>query len=237
MQILYTIIVAIALVILLRAGFYFLKLATRKKRYYPHVFRIYPFVEVIAWTAFIFWAVYIHFSALIIYPVLSGSLAVIFILVVSWFVLRDFVSGAVLRADNGFYPGIQIQTDSFSGTIVSLGYVSVEIVTSGGERIKVPYSSLAGKHITRVQEQGQGKNQYVKLKIPQKYGAQNIQQELRKQTLELPWIVAGKDIKIELTPEGDNYIAEVAFQAVKDDMLPKTEELLKKFADSNFPEK
>ncbi|TVQ89299.1 MAG: mechanosensitive ion channel family protein [Bacteroidetes bacterium] len=237
MQILYTIIVAIALAIFLRAGFYFLKLAARKKFYYPYIFRFYPWLEVLVWTAFIFWAVYIHFSALVIYPVLSGSLAVIFILVVSWFVLRDFISGAVLRADHGFYPGNRIKTDSFAGTIVSLGYVSVEILTSGGERIKVPYSNLTGKQITRIEEQGQEKNQNVKLKIPQKYGAQNIQQMLRKQILELPWIVAGKEIKIELAPEEDKYIADITFQSVKDDMLPKTEELLKKFANSNFPEK
>ncbi|MFN2394602.1 MAG: hypothetical protein ABR597_02830, partial [Bacteroidales bacterium] len=98
MEIVYTIIVAIALFVLLRAGRYFINLATRNNRYHDYFLRIFPWVEVILWFAFIFWTLTLFFGGTSLYPVVSGSMAVAFVLLFSWFVLRDFFSGAVIRA-------------------------------------------------------------------------------------------------------------------------------------------
>jgi small-conductance mechanosensitive channel len=234
MEIINTIIVAIALIVLLRGGRYFLNLAARNKRYHSYVLRIFPWIEVILWFIFIFWTITLHFENTRIYPVLSGGLVVIFLLLFGWFVLRDFFAGAVIRAGQELEQGIFIKADTFSGTIISLGYIAMEIRTGDGEKLIVPYSRLAGKQITKMAQHGRGKNQTIKLEIHQKHGAQNIQQSLKRKVLELPWVIAGEEIKVSLLPFDNCYVAEISFQSMKEDMLPATEEILRDFATQEF---
>ncbi len=234
MEIINTLIVAIALIVLLRGGRYFLNLAARDKRYHSYVLRIFPWVEVILWFAFIFWTISLHFGNTGIYSVLSGSMALAFVLLFGWFVLRDFFSGAVIRGSQELEPGMFIKTDTFSGSVISLGYLAMEVRAGDGEKLIVPYSRLAGKQITKMAAHGRGKNQNIKLEIYQKHGAQNIQQSIKRKVLELPWIIAGEEIKVSLMPFDDRYVAEVSFQSMKEDMLPATEEVLREFVSKEF---
>jgi small-conductance mechanosensitive channel len=235
MEIVYTIVVAIALFVLLRAGRYFLGLATRNNRYHNYFLRIFPWLEVILWFVFIFWTLTMFFGGTSLYPVISGSMAVAFVLLFSWFVLRDFFSGAVIRASQALEPGIFIKSDVFSGTIISLGYVSMVIRSVEGERIIIPYSRFAGKHISRMESREKGKSQIIKMEINQKQGAQNIQKYIKRKILELPWVIAGEEIKVKLMPQDDYYIAEISFQSMKEDMLTVTEEILREYARNEFP--
>ncbi len=234
MEIIYTLIVAIALIVLLRGGRYFLNLTTRNKQYHVYVLRAFPWVEVIIWFSFIFWTISLHFGHTGIYPVLSGSAAVAFVLLFGWFVLRDFFAGAVVRASQELEPGMFIQTDTLSGAIISLGYLNMELRAGDGEKLIVPYSRISGKQITKMAKHGRGKNQSIKLEIQQKHGAQNIQQSLKRKVLELPWVIAGEEIKISLIPVDNCYVAEIFFQSMKEDMLPSTEEILRDFVSQKF---
>lgn len=234
MEIIVTIIVGIALIFLLRGGRYFLNLATSNKNYHSYVLRVFPWVEVILWFVFIFWAITVHFGNTGIYRVLSGSMAIAFVLLFGWFVLRDFFAGAVLRAGQELEPGMFIKTENFSGSIISLGYITMEIRAGDGEKLIVPYSRLSGKQITKMAANGRGKSQAIKLEIHQKHGARNIQKSLKRKVLELPWIIAGEEIKISLIPFDDCYVAEVSFQSMKEDMLPATEEVLREFVRKEF---
>lgn len=234
MEIINTIIVAIALIVLLRGGRYFLNLVTRNKQYHSYVLRIFPWVEVILWFIFIFWTISLHFANTGIYPLLSGSMALAFVLLFGWFVLRDFFSGAVMRSGQELEPGMFIKTDTISGTIISLGYIAMELRAGDGEKLIVPYSRLAGKQITKMAAHGRGKNQTIKLEIHRKHGARNIQKSLKRKVLELPWIIAGEEIKVSLMPFDDRYVAEISFQSMKEDMFPATEEVLREFVFKEF---
>jgi small-conductance mechanosensitive channel len=234
MEIITTIIVAFALILLLRGGRYFLNLAARNKQYHTYVLRVFPWVEVIVWFIFIFWTISAHFSGTAIYTALSGSMAVAFVVLFGWFVLRDFFAGAVIRASQELEPGMFVKTDTFSGTVISLGYITMEIRAGDGEKLIVPYSRIAGKQITKMAGHGRGKNQTIKLEILQKHGARNIQESLKRKVLELPWVIAGEEIKVSLMPFNDCYVAEVSFQSMKEDMLPATEEVLREFVRQEF---
>ncbi len=227
MKVLIIILMALALVLLLRGMYYFLTLLTRKKNAHTLTLKLFPWVEVLIWTAFLFWSISYLFFGTMVYQTVIVSLIIIFVMLAGWFIIRDFVSGAVMRSDHTLERGVSIKTEKYAGKISSLGIVSLELITAEGEKLRIPYSKIAGEVISRHSEDVTGKNQVVTVRIPQQLGAENIDMHLRKKLLEMPWIIAEGDIKIHLTPREDHYDTEIRFTSIKEDMFAKTEELIR----------
>lgn len=234
MKLLYTVILAIALMVLLRGANYFLTLATRKKKIREYTLRVFPWIEVALWASYVFWVIHYWFYDSASYAVLSSTVAIVFILLVSWYVLRDILAGAVLRSDHSLETGLQIKTDILSGTISYLGFLSMEITTPEGERITVPYSRFNGQSITKKAAKGQGRNQSFKIVIPQHHGALNIEKRLKQKILELPWVIAEGEIKINMKTQEENYVTEISFYSIKEEMLNQTEEIIRKYVSETF---
>ncbi|TVQ15037.1 MAG: mechanosensitive ion channel family protein [Bacteroidetes bacterium] len=234
MKVLYTVIFAIALIVLLRGANYFLTLITHQKNMRTYVLRIFPWIEVVLWTVYVFWAIHYWFHDLAGYMLISATIAIVLILLMGWYVFRDIISGAVLRSDNNLEPGLKITTDNLSGTITSLGFISLEITSADGERVNVPYSKITGQSIAKRAAKGQGKSQSFKIHIPRRYGALNIEKRLKRKILELPWVIAEGDIKISMKIMGEVYETEISFYTIKEEMLNQTEEIIRDFANDAF---
>lgn len=234
MRLVYTVILALALVVLLRGANYFLSLATGKKKLREYTLRIFPWLEVALWVSYVFWVIHYWFYGSPGYVLVWATIAIVFIVLVSWYVLRDIIAGVVLRSDNSLEPGLQIKTDTLAGTISNLGFLSIEISTPEGERITVPYSKFTGQSITKKAAKGQGRSQSFKINIPQHYGALNIEKRLKRKILELPWVIAEGEIKINMKTLEENYITEISFYSIKDEMLNQTEEIMSKYVNETF---
>jgi hypothetical protein len=235
MSILYTLITGVALMVLLRAGWYFLRLSTINKSYYGYVARYFPFIEIAIWSAYIFWAVDLLFSETAVYLLLVSLMVAILVVSLGWFVIRDLFAGMVIKAELSLNPGLYIKTGIANGTIVSLGFISMEIQTITGELVKIPYTQLRKHPIWRQAEKGHGKTQSVQLKIPQIHGKSNIQHSLQKKLLEMPWVIAGSEIKITVVQNEECMDVEISFESANEDMLMQTEEILNNHVKENFP--
>lgn len=235
MKILYTLLIGLAFGVLWRTVWYFIKLRMQNNKYYPYILRVLPVLELMLIVAYVFWIVRLFFSMAVIYPVILGTMAVILILWFSWFVFRDVLAGTVIKAEFAFKPGLFIKTHLASGTIKSIGYTSIELQTGGGELVKIPYSVLRNHPIWRQEDREQGKPHTLIVRIPSKHGAQNIQRLLKRKLLELPWVLVDSEIQVSITTEGDCYMAEVSFQTVYQEMLPKTEEILSSYVKEELP--
>lgn len=197
--------------------------------------RIFPVFEMLLWISYVFWASHQLFNELDVYPILSGSITIVFITIFGWYLLRDFISGIILKAENAFEPGQTIKTTIVSGTIKKLGYRSIEIVSYEGETVKVPFSLLSNKHITKPAENGKWVGQVINLTIASKYQPDKTQDILRKRIIEMPWIVSASNIDIKLTRENDqNYLAQINVHSISPEMVLKTEENLKVFVREVF---
>jgi small-conductance mechanosensitive channel len=234
MNVIITLLVAIALLILLKSGWYLIKLATHKKTYYHYVLRIFPMVELGVWILFAFWMVETLFFHNTFYPFVVVTMAILLIIFIAWFVFRDLVAGTLLKASHAFEPGMFIQTADFSGTIREVGYTALELQTLNGELVKISWLKLSKQDISRHTEKGHGKSQVLRLIIPQQHDAQNIQQMLKTRLLEMPWVLAAADMSVSLSLDDDHYLAEITFHSLYDDMLPKTEELMREFVREAF---
>jgi small-conductance mechanosensitive channel len=197
--------------------------------------RIFPIYEMLLWISYVLWASNQLFNDLDFYPLLIGSIIVVFVALFGWYMLRDFVSGFILKAENAFEPGQTIKTPIVSGTIKKLGYRSIEIISYEGETVKVPFSLLSNKHITKPAENGRWVGQVIILIIASKFQPDKTQDMLRKRIIEMPWIITASKIDIKLKRENaENYLAEINVHTINPEMVLKTEENLKIFVREVF---
>lgn len=191
--------VAVALFLILRFVSTYFPVLTGKRKIRTVFLKIFPVVQMLTWMAFAFWAFEQLFLGMLAYPILTGSLIILMVGLFGWYFLRDFISGIILKSENAFETGQQIQTDEVSGTIRKLGYRSVEIATSEGEHVKIPYSLLTSQKIIKPAETGNWAEQLIHLKIASAFSPEKIQDMLKNRILEMPWIVSGESIKLKLT--------------------------------------
>lgn len=225
----YVLAVAFALVLLLRASAYFLTLLGAGKILQSYGLRIFPWIQVLSWIAFTLWAADYLFFATTMHSVLLISLGVVFVAAAAWYILRDFFAGAVLRSDQVLQQGAHIQSGSFQGVVVRMGFLSLELKTDAGDRVRLPYSKLSEQIITRKTEKTRGKAQLITIQIPRHYHIENLEPTLIRKLLEMPWVVAEGEIQFKLTPGDTVYEAEIQYRSIKEGMRGKTEERLRAF--------
>jgi len=227
--------VAVALFLALRLVSYYFPVLTGKRKVRKIFLKVFPIAQMILWVGFIFWAFNQLFIGMAAYPLLTGSLIILVVGLFGWYFLRDFVSGIILKAENAFETGQQIQTAQVSGTIKKLGYRSMEVVTNEGERVKIPFCLLTGQKIVKPAETINWTEQLIRLKIPSAYPSETIHDMLKIRLLEMPWIVTDNSIKVKITSDEPGfYLAEIRLHLLSPEMALKTEENLHAFVNKVF---
>jgi len=229
MKLAYILITAIALVVFLRATYYFIRLSSREKGWDQYVLRIFPWLEASSWILFIFWALVFAFAGNEIRNTIIISFSLALIILLSWYVFRDFIAGAVFRSEQSLDSGMDISSQKYTGTIIKLGYLSMDILTENGDKLTIPYSQLWGTDVVRKTVRSRGKNQTIILEIPQHYGAQNIELLIKRKLLELPWVIEPGNIRVSMIPKEHLYQTQISFYSIKEDMFVKTEEIIRHY--------
>ena len=225
-----TLILAVALFIFLRSVASIFHLTANKGKIRIIFLRLFPVIEMLLWVSYAFWATHQLFNDLTVYPLLTGSMIIVLVIILGWYLLRDFFSGIILKAENAFEKGQTIITSHATGTIIKLGYRSMEVETNEGENVKIPYSLLSGQKITKPTDKGKGVGYFITLRIPSPLPAEEIQNMIMRRMLEIPWIISGENIEIKIIrTEPDSCSAEIHFHSLSHDLAVKTEENLKKF--------
>jgi small-conductance mechanosensitive channel len=225
-----------ALWIFLRALSFFQTLFVRSKSQHEFIQRVYPWVELVLWISFVYWLIDYFFSGLesIIYILIISLVSITLIAIAGWYVIRDIIAGASIKSDHALQVGEKVKTGNHAGVISALGILSLEITANDGEKHRIRYSTIHSETIAKVASNGNGKSHTIRLMIPMYYGAQNIEKALNRKLLEIPWVIAGGDITINLQAAGDFYETKISFCTMKEDMFNKTEEILKTYTDSVF---
>ena len=227
--------VAVALFLALRLVSYYFPVLNGKPKIRKIFLKVFPVAQMLLWVAFAFWAFDQLFVGMAAYSILTGSLIILIVGLFGWYFLRDFVSGIILKAENAFETGQQIQTAQVSGTIKKLGYRSMEVVTSEGERVKIPFSLLTGQKIVKPAETSNWTEQLIRLKISSVYPSETIHAMLKIRILEMPWVITDNSIKLKITrDESGNYLAEIRMHLLSPEMALKTEENLHTFVNEVF---
>ena len=192
---------AIILFVFVRGLYRYIPVITGKWRIKSVLIRLVPLIELALWALLILWAPGRVLEESQLLSVIRGALAILLIALVGWYLLRDFVSGTILRIENLLEPGCQIVTKYSEGVVKRLGFRSAEIINAKGESVRIPYSLLSKSSITRPSDNPKRVEHVISLTLRSTLSAVDLREKLLRALLTMPWIVAEDEIRIELTKE------------------------------------
>jgi len=238
---------ALALFFFLRFTWSHLPILLENKKGKPFILRLFPVLELFVWLGFIIWSSSLLFGNLAAYSVIMTFVVVIILIILAWYLLRDLMSGFILRSENGFEPGQIIKTSFAQGIIKKVGYRSIEIITSSGEYVKIPYTLLMGTAVIKPQDNSKWVENVINLEVSTALDAAKVINLLKNRLLEMPWIVSEESIKIELKVQSQDlqdlqgshdqlthYCANIHFYSITPETAIKTQENLKLFIEESI---
>lgn len=185
--------------------------------------RWFPLVEIALWIGFAFWAAVSLFGESSFYLYITASMAIVLVILIGWYFLRDFMAGFILRSENRFEPGIRIKSVDSEGIISRVGYRSLELTTDEGEVIKLPYRLMAGERLIRPAEPGRFSVQPIHLEFSSRLQPDEVRQQINKRILEMPWVLSAHAPVIKLSVSADgNYRAEISVRVINEESRMKT---------------
>ena len=181
-----------------------LSLASGKKMFRVTL-QVFPLFELIVWIAYALWVTGKFFGNWNEYRLISLAIIFIPILLISWYFLRDFIAGIVLKAEKPFTINQLIKTQNFEGTIKKIGSRSIEIESKSGEISRVPYSRLTNK-IYRIQPpEASIRSHELLLQISPSLKIEETKKKLITELLLLPQVSVNHTPKINIVKEEKDY--------------------------------
>lgn len=207
MNVLYFVAAGLALYYFFRLLFRLLRAASEKRMLEKWVLKAVPFVELLAWVAYFFWGAAVIFGGYRYYELVVGTMAVVLVLAIAWFVFRDFLTGVLLKADTGFEVGKTIKTPQVEGKIIRMGYRSMELVNSNGEKVNIPYSNLRDQAITILPDEDLQLPHQCRLELPFDADPLEMQTKVSDLMMTMPWVTEpAPKISIEKDAGGHSYM-------------------------------
>ncbi len=101
-----------------------------------------PFAECLSWLTFIIWSIQYAIESPEIASIGTSILLFVLFLGFIWFVLRDFMSGILLRMENAISLNERLQIKEVKGMVSKIGYLSLELVNDEGQTVRIPFSAV-----------------------------------------------------------------------------------------------
>lgn len=202
----------IIIVVLIFAGSFFLilltgnviKFLTKRHLKWKFLFRLFPLIELAIGLFVILWSINFLFHAKSYYNILLICLAVIFIVLLSWFLLRDLVAGYIFRMQNSFRPGAEIQLGKSIGRLLSMRATHIIIETGDGRTVKIPYSLISNEIVSEQREETIAEDSSFTLRFSCKKNIQKTEKDIRKAVLNSPWRLLHREPVIKLKSENED---------------------------------
>jgi len=219
----------IAVALMLFAILWLLKLVFKntplRKSVRGRVERIMPLVEGIVWLGFMLWCI----GQLIRNEIWTsiGVLVIIILIVVLlfWLVIRDYLAGIVLKIDGTVKKNDWIRVKHIEGKITELGNRTMIVMTTSGETVNIPYSTISGEISAKPNPGEELINHSFELKLSKISDAESIITDLNRGILNAPWSSVNKNPEIKLISDDSEYytfeinifsLRMVYFQKIKD---------------------
>ena len=131
---------------LFRHGIGLLKMAPSRRADFE---RVMPVLETLLAFSYIVWAVPKFFKDDPTYSAVGLGLILLGPMWVSWFAIRDYITGAFLRSGKVVSVGDLVELKELSGRVTRLGHRILAIETATGHEALIPYSQLASQSVVR----------------------------------------------------------------------------------------
>ncbi len=175
-----------------------------------------PLAEFVVWLTYVFWAASVVFDALPYHGIVQSAMALVLVVALGWYVLRDFLNGVLLKSESGIKKGQLVKTSFVSGKIVAMGYRTLLIETEKGDKVRIPYSKLAETIISTPPQKGQSHSHMLRFAISKESNPRMLREKVSKALLNMPWIIAWEELTVNFVhDEQGPFGLKVKFSVIK----------------------
>lgn len=187
-----------------------------KKVYRLNLNDVVLLAEVVSWLVFLSWSVQVVCKNNALYSLGLSVLLLAILTGVSWSILRDFVSGIIIKLEATYSINEWLKVRDVEGKVTKLGYRSLEIETEKGEIVNIPYSIITKEmsiKSSRIQGLEYGaetvKSHTFELDSPPsppeggREGIKEAKEKIRKLILNSHWSSLKKEPQIKLLEKTD----------------------------------
>jgi len=212
----------------LQLGARFLHALARKSALKPVVIKLFPLVELGAWLAYAFWAVWVLFGSMRYYDLVVGAMAGLLLFAIAWFVFRDFFSGMMLKSEYKLEKGQVIRTPLAGGQIVYLGKRFLELEGENGEKIRIPFSRLVNQWLSFPADAGKSFSYRLSVGLSGREDPVALKVIIGREMMGMPWIIGPPpQIKILKSPE-DGPVLDIRYDLLKEEHALIVEEKIRR---------
>lgn len=175
----------------------FIKYIPIQKKYKEPIQRFLPATEIIGWLIYLIWSIQYLWDNNQIYA--GGILLLILLIVVLifWFAVKDFIAGAIFRANKNFALNETVRINGHYGQITKMNARTLVLETESGETIHLPWSKITGKTIIKEHPTETIKSYKFLISAPHSDN-ENLSDEITGFILMKPWSSALKPPKVSL---------------------------------------
>jgi small-conductance mechanosensitive channel len=138
---------------------------------------------------------------------LAGAVVLGMFVALSWFVLRDTVSGVFLRAGRACRVGDFVHIGDVEGRVERMGWRAMVVVTSSGKEAIIPYSRAVQSSIVRTPERAQASPHPFTVKVDGDLS--DIKEAVRRAALLCHWSSVVREPEVSL--EGEDSLAVIVY--------------------------
>lgn len=180
--------------------------------------RTLPLAELMVWLGFAFWAAGIVFTDYSLQRLVVGAMALVLIVAVGWYVLRDLINGILLKSENALSMGQTIKSEFASGKITGIGYRTLQLETDKGDKLRVPYSQLHDAIISQPPPIGQSHTHLLRFNLNECQQPHVVARSAYRELVNMPWVISESEPGVSLiSPDSDSVILEVKFTVLNEE--------------------
>ena len=224
-ELLKLVIVMVVVFAMLWSGKFILHNAPIRKTLKSRINRATPSVEAVIWLIFIIWSIR-HLIQNDLWTSIGVMLILVVVLVfVSWFVLRDYLAGVVIKSDGSIKVNDWIRVKNVEGRVTKMGLRSMIVTADSGETVNLPYSAISGEISSKPNPSEDLMSNTFHIKIGRESDAEATIKHIRKGILNAPWSSISRFPEIKLLEDTRDFfqfeitvysIKVVYFQKIKD---------------------
>jgi len=154
-----------------------------------------------SWILFIFWSVSVIFQDQVEYARIFSGLLILLIVAISWSLIRDIISGFLIRMEGTYHHNSHVRIHDVEGTVRKLGFRSLEIETERGETIRIPYKIVDDELTVKSYPVETIKSHTFDIAVPKSKDVNVYKEEIKFQLLNSHWSSLRKDPSVKFIDE------------------------------------
>lgn len=166
-----------------------------------------PIIETSGWLFFFSWFTFRFAEIESIFALVTAGILGLIIFWISKFFLKDLIAGLVFRTSGRFNEGDRIKLDGLKGSVRKFGLVELEVESTEGSTLFIPYSTLTEAINMKSEDADQTSAYSFSLELKRTLSQEETVSVIQNFVLSLPWSSIQKNPVVLIREQSEKLFA------------------------------